>query len=177
VENLIGEENKGWTYAKVLLTHERTNIARVPYTKRRVNELKNAAAQRDDGLGGRLADDPIFARKVAELEIDLLALEYAELRTLAAVSVGKAPGPESSILKVVGTEIAQRADELFLEVADYDALPFVPGQFEEGYSEEPLGEGYLASTALDYFNHRKVSIYGGSNEIQKNIICKAVLGL
>ncbi|MEZ5491219.1 MAG: acyl-CoA dehydrogenase family protein [Gammaproteobacteria bacterium] len=177
VENLIGEENKGWTYAKVLLTHERTNIARVPYTKRRINELKTAAANRDDGFGGKLADDPVFATKVAEMEIDLLALEYAELRTLAAVSVGKAPGPESSILKIVGTEVAQRADELFLEVADYDALPFVPEQFEGGFQGEPLGEGYLASTALDYFNHRKVSIYGGSNEIQKNIICKAVLGL
>ena len=106
-----------------------------------------------------------------------MALEYAELRTLAAVSVGKAPGPESSILKIVGTEIAQRADELFLEVADYDALPFVPEQFEAGFEGEPLGEGALASTALDYMNHRKVSIYGGSNEIQKNIICKAVLGL
>ena len=177
VENLIGEENKGWTYAKVLLTHERTNIARVPYTKRRIDELKVAAAERDDGQGGKLADDPLFAQKVAELEIDLQALEYAELRTLAAVSVGKAPGPESSILKIVGTEIAQRADELYLEVADYDALPFVPEQFEAGFDGEPVGEGFLASTALDYMNHRKVSIYGGSNEIQKNIICKAVLGL
>ncbi len=177
VDNLIGEENKGWTYAKVLLTHERTNIARVPYTKRRINELKAVAGQRDDGHGGKLAEDPAFARKVAEMEIDLLALEYAELRTLAAVTVGKAPGPESSILKIVGTEVAQRADELFLEVAGYDALPFVPEQFEDGFAGEPLGEGYLASAALDYFNHRKVSIYGGSNEIQKNIICKAVLGL
>ena len=96
VENLIGEENKGWTYAKVLLTHERTNIARVPYTKRRINELKSAAAARDDGVGGKLADDPVFSGKVAEMEIDLLALEYAEPRTLAAVSVGKAPGPDGS---------------------------------------------------------------------------------
>ena len=177
VENLIGEENKGWTYAKVLLTHERTGIARVPYTRRRIDALKAAAAERDDGNGGKVIDDPTFARKVTELEIDLEALEYAELRTLAAVSVGKAPGPESSILKIVGTEIAQRADELFMEVADYDALPFVPEQFEEGFAGNPLGEGSLASTALDYFNHRKVTIYGGSNEIQKNIICKAVLGL
>lgn len=177
VENLIGEENKGWTYAKVLLTHERTNIARVPYTQRRIDALKAAAADRDDGNGGKLIDDPAFAMKVAELEIDLEALEYAELRTLAAVSVGKAPGPESSILKIVGTEVAQRADELYLEVAAYDALPFVPEQFEAGFEGEPVGEGALASAALDYMNHRKVTIYGGSNEIQKNIICKAVLGL
>ncbi len=177
VENLVGEENSGWTYAKVLLTHERTSIARVAYTRRRINELKVASCDRKDGFGCSLAEDSVFARKVAELEIDLLALEYTELRTLAAVAVGKAPGPESSILKIVGTEIAQQADELFLEVADYDALPFVPEQFEEGFQGEPLGQGYLASTALDYFNHRKFSIYGGSNEIQKNIICKAVLGL
>jgi len=177
VENLIGEENKGWTYAKVLLTHERTNIARVPYTQRRIDALKAAAADRDDGNGGKLLDDPVFAKKVAELEIDLEALEYAELRTLAAVSVGKAPGPESSILKIVGTEVAQRADELFVEVAGYDALPFVPEQFEVGFDGEPVGTDSLASTSLDYMNHRKVTIYGGSNEIQKNIICKAVLGL
>jgi alkylation response protein AidB-like acyl-CoA dehydrogenase len=176
-ENLIGEENKGWTYAKVLLTHERTGMGRVPYTNRRIGELKAAAAARADGQGASLADDPLFAQKVAEVEIDLLALEYAELRALAAVAVGKAPGPESSILKIVGTEVAQRVDELFLEVAGYDALPFVPEQFQPGFEGEALGEGSLASASLHYLNHRKATIYGGSNEIQKNIICKAVLGL
>jgi len=177
VENLIGEENKGWTYAKVLLTHERTGMGRVPYTSRRIGELKTAAAARADGEGGSLLDDPIFAQKVAEVEIDLLALEYAELRTLAAVAVGKAPGPESSILKIVGTEVAQQVDELFLEVAGYDALPFVPQQFQPDFAGEPIGQGSLASASLHYLNHRKATIYGGSNEIQKNIICKAVLGL
>ena len=177
VENLIGEENQGWTYAKVLLTHERTNIARIPVSKRKLEQLRKLAADRDDGRGGRLLDDPVFAAKLAAVEIEILALEYAELRTLAAVSVGKAPGPESSILKIVGTEAAQRIDEMFVEAAGYDSLPFVPEQFTADFSGEKVSQGNLASTATTYFNQRKLSIYGGSNEIQRNIICKAVLGL
>jgi alkylation response protein AidB-like acyl-CoA dehydrogenase len=177
VENLIGEENQGWTYAKVLLTHERTNIARVPASKRKLKQLRTLAAQRDDGNGGTLLQDPVFAAKLAAMEIEVLALEYAELRALAAVSVGKAPGPESSILKIVGTEAAQRIDELFVEVAGYEGLPFVPEEFIGDFTGERISEGNLASTAITYFNHRKLSIFGGSNEIQRNIISKAVLGL
>jgi len=176
-ENLIGEENKGWTYAKFLLTHERTNIAGVPRSKRRLQALKRTAAATDDGFGGTMLDNPAFARKLAEAEIELLALEYSDLRTLAALSAGKAPGPESSILKIVGTELAQKMDEMFVELAGYHALPFVPDQFEEGFQGEAVGPGTAASTALTYFNNRKLSIFGGSNEIQRNIICKAVLGL
>lgn len=177
VENLIGEENKGWTYAKVLLTHERTNIAGVPRSKVRLEKLRTLAVKTADGSGGTLSEDPIFKKKIAEAEIQVLALEYAELRALAAVSVGKAPGPESSILKVVGTEVAQFIDELYMEMAALQSLPFVPDQFVEGFSGEAIGENGEAATALNYFNNRKASIYGGSNEIQKNIICKAVLGL
>lgn len=177
VANRVGEENQGWTYAKVLLTHERTNIARIPASKRRLGQLKQAAGERSDGQGRTLMHDPVFVAKVAAVETDLLALEYAELRALAAVSVGKAPGPESSILKIVGTEVAQRIDELFVEVAGYDALPFVPEQFEAEYNGPREGEGSLAATASIYFNDRKLSIFGGTNEIQRNIICKAVLGL
>ena len=176
-ENLIGEENKGWTYAKVLLTHERTNIAQVPNSKLKLQKLRELAATTPDGYGGSLLNDTVFARKLAEVEIQLLALEYAELRTLAAVSVGKAPGPESSILKVVGTEATQFIDELYMEVAAYHMLPFVPEQFIAGFEGEKVGRGSLANTANIYFNNRKKSIYGGSNEIQKNIISKAVLGL
>lgn len=176
-ENLIGEENKGWTYAKVLLTHERTNIAQVPNSKLKLQKLRTLAADTPDGHGGRLLDDPVFARKLAEVEIQLLALEYAELRTLAAVSVGKAPGPESSILKVVGTEATQFIDELYMEVAAFHVAPFVPEQFIGGFEGERVGQDMLANTANIYFNNRKKSIYGGSNEIQKNIISKAVLGL
>ena len=176
-KNLIGEENKGWTYAKVLLTHERSNIAGVPRGKRRLAALKRIAGDTDDGFGGYMLDNPSFKIKLANIEIELSALEYSELRTLAALSVGKAPGPESSILKIVGTELAQEMDELFLELAAYQSLPFVPEQFEDGFQGTPLGTGTSAAAALTYFNNRKLSIFGGSNEIQRNIICKHVLGL
>ncbi len=177
VENRIGEENQGWTYAKVLLTHERTNIAGVPRSKVRLEKLKAIAANTPDGQGGVMLDDPVFAKKIAEAEIQILALEYAELRTLAAVSVGKAPGPESSILKIVGTETAQYLDELAMELAAWHSLPFVPEQFESGFAGQVVGNEGAAATALHYFNNRKLSIFGGSNEIQRNIISKAVLGL
>lgn len=177
VDNLIGEENKGWTYAKVLLTHERTNIAGVPRSKRRLLALQRIAATTDDGFGGTMAEDSGFKAKLARAEIELMALEYAELRTLAALSVGKAPGPESSILKIVGTELAQSMDELFVELAAYHSLPFLPDQFEEGFQGTHIGPGNAAAAALTYFNNRKLTIFGGSNEVQRNIICKAVLGL
>lgn len=177
VNNLIGEENKGWTYAKLLLTHERTNISGVPRGKRRLLALKRIASDTDDGYGGNMLESPSFRKKLSEAEIQLLALEYAELRTLAALSVGKAPGPESSILKIVGTELAQQMDELFVELAAYHCLPFVPEQFEDGFQGDPLGPGTSAASALIYFNNRKLSIFGGSNEVQRNIISKAVLGL
>lgn len=176
-ENLIGEENKGWTYAKLLLTHERTNIAGVPRSKRRLQALKRTAAATDDGFGGMMDQNASFRQKLTAVEIQLQALEYAELRTLAALSVGKAPGPESSILKIVGTELAQKMDEMFVELAGYHCLPFVPEQFEDGFQGEAIGPGTTAATALTYFNMRKLSIFGGSNEIQRNIISKAVLGL
>ena len=175
--NLIGEENKGWTYAKVLLTHERTNIAGVPRSKRRLLSLQRIAAATDDGFGGNMAENPAFKSKLARAEIELMALEYSELRTLAALSVGKAPGPESSILKIVGTELAQAMDEMFVELAGYHALPFLPDQFEEGFQGVHIGPENSAAAALTYFNNRKLSIFGGSNEVQRNIICKAVLGL
>lgn len=175
-ENLIGQEGRGWTYAKLLLTHERTNIARVSTSKVRLKKLKNLASETSNG-GPALMDDPAFKQKVADVEIELLALEYTELRTLSAVSTGQAPGPESSILKIKGTEVYQAIDELNVEVAGYYCLPFVREQFEYGYEGEAVGPGNACNAAPYYFNDRKASIYGGSNEIQKNIICKAVLGL
>jgi alkylation response protein AidB-like acyl-CoA dehydrogenase len=176
-KNLIGEENKGWTYAKLLLTHERTNISGVPRGKRRLRALKRIASDTDDGFGSNMMGNSMFKNKLAEAEIELQALEYVELRTLAALSVGKAPGPESSILKIVGTELAQKMDELFVELAAYNCLPFLPEQFEDGFQGNSVGPGTAASSALVYFNNRKLSIFGGSNEIQRNIISKAVLGL
>lgn len=176
VENRIGEEGKGWTYAKVLLTHERTGIARVAQSKQRLQRLKKLAADTADGETS-LLENSAFAQKLAEVEIELLALEYTELRTLASVSTGGAPGPESSILKIKGTEVAQLIDELTVEVAGNYSLPFVREQFMSGFDGEAVGPGTAANAAPRYFNNRKASIYGGSNEIQKNIICKAVLGL
>jgi alkylation response protein AidB-like acyl-CoA dehydrogenase len=176
VENLVGEENRGWTYAKFLLTHERTGIAQVAKSRMRLARLKEIARETDHE-GAPLLGDPFFARRVAEVETDLLALEYTELRTLASVSTGKAPGPESSILKIKGTELAQAIDELLLEAAGYHALPFVPEQFVAGYDGYHVGPGSAANAAPIYFNNRKASIYGGSNEIQRNIIAREVLGL
>jgi alkylation response protein AidB-like acyl-CoA dehydrogenase len=175
-ENLIGEEGKGWTYAKVLLTHERTNIAGVATSRKRMQGLKARAASTSDG-GPMLSENPAWQQKVAEVEIELLALEYTELRTLAAVSTGKAPGPESSILKIKGTDIQQAIDELDVELAGYYGLPFVREQFLTGFDGEAIGPDQAAASAPTYFNNRKATIYGGSNEIQTNIICKAVLGL
>lgn len=176
-ENLVGEEGKGWTYGKVLLQHERTNIAGVARSKYRLNRLKEKAGPGTDG-GRPLLEDPNFARKVAALEIELRALEFTELRTLAAVAVGKAPGPESSILKIKGTEVQQMLDALFVEAAGYYALPYVPEQYRPDWPEDArVGHATETLASLRYFNNRKASIYGGSNEIQKNIVAKHVLGL
>ena len=177
VENLVGEEGKGWTYGKVLLQHERTNIAGVPVSQYRLERLRERASQSIHGAPP-LAEDSNFMRKLAAIEIELKALEFTELRTLASVAVGKAPGPESSFLKVRGTEVQQAIDALTMEAAGYYALPFVPGQYDlEFPAEEKIGHGAETASSLRYFNNRKASIYGGSNEIQKNIIAKHVLGL
>jgi len=176
-ENLVGEEGKGWTYGKVLLQHERTNLAGVGRSRHR---LKILQAQSKRAVHGArpLAEDRSFMRKVAAVAIELKALEYTELRTLAAVASGNAPGPESSILKFRGTEVEQAIDTLFLEAAGYYALPYLPEQFTIDFPvEDRIGEGAEAWSSLRYFNNRKASIYGGSNEIQKNIVAKHVLGL
>lgn len=175
-ENLIGEENMGWTYAKVLLTHERTNIAGVANSKIRLAELKEKASATSGG-DTMMSESSSWRQKVADVEIELLALEYTELRTLAAVSTGNAPGPESSILKIKGTEIQQTLDELNVELAGYYSMPFVPEQFDAGYDDIVIGSGQDANCNPRYFNNRKATIYGGSNEVQTNIISKAVLGL
>ncbi len=176
VENLVGEEGKGWTYGKVLLQHERTNIAAVGQSYYRLKKLREQAAKSIRGATP-LVEDRNFMRKVAAVEVELKALEFTELRTLAAVKSGKAPGPESSILKIKGTEMQQAVDKLFLEAAGYYALPYVPHQYALDYEGDFVGEGAETKSSLKYFNYRKASIYGGSNEIQKNIISKHVLGL
>ncbi len=173
-ENLIGEENKGWTYAKFLLGNERSGIAGVARSKKAIERLKTiSAAETVDGEP--LIKTDSFKRKIAELEIDLTSLEFTELRTLAQESKGKGPGPESSILKIKGTEIQQRITELTMEAVGNYAYPFAAPN-GEGSNELP-GPDYALGASQAYFNMRKTSIYGGSNEIQRNIIAKAVLGL
>ena len=176
VENRVHKENEGWTCAKFLLAHERTGIAGVARSKRGLAKLRTIAAEESED-GRPLADDPFFARRIAELEIDLMALEYTELRSLSREGAGKGPGPESSLLKIKGTEIQQRATELVLEAAGQYGAPHLDPDDAPGDNTPPVGPQHARGVADTYFNMRKASIYGGSNEIQRNIIAKAVLGL
>ncbi|SFD95709.1 acyl-CoA dehydrogenase family protein [Massilia yuzhufengensis] len=172
--NLVGEENRGWTYAKYLLGHERTGIAAVGRSKRELAFLKRLA-RREQKNGRPLLEDPLFAAKVAELEIELMALEMTVLRVLA--KAGKAPGPEASVLKVRGTDIQQALTELMLEAAGPMALPFDAAYLEGEHAHSSGGDDDAAPLASYYFNYRKTSIYGGSNEIQRGIITQMILGL
>ena len=174
--NLVGEVNKGWDYAKFLLSHERTGIARVGRSKRELLRLKQVAEQElQDGVP--LAQVPAFREKIANLEIDLMALELMGLRLLAAAQTGKPPGAEANMLKIKGSEIQQRMTELMMEAVGPYALPFNPAARDLAWNGEPIGPDYAASFAPDYFNYRKTTIYGGSNEIQRSILAKAKLGL
>jgi len=175
-ENLVGQENKGWDYAKFLLSNERTGIARIGISKSRLRRLKELAAlEQVDGVP--LIEDDAFRRKIAAIEVELKALEMTQLRVVAAArrSNGK-PDPASSILKIKGSELQQAITELLLEVVGPYALP-EPRAGDEGWNEPPVGPDWAETLAPNYFNMRKVSIYGGTNEIQKNIIAKAILGL
>ena len=171
-ENLIGQENMGWTYAKFLLAHERSGIAQVARSKKAIERIKQIAAA-EMSYGEPLIQDPAFQRKIAEAELELTSLEYTELRTLAKDSAGKGPGPESSLLKIKGTDMQQKLTELAMEAVGYYANPHMGTSL----SNEYVGPDYSTNLSGSYFNFRKASIYGGSNEIQRNIIAKMVLGL
>nr|WP_217344127.1 acyl-CoA dehydrogenase family protein [Noviherbaspirillum sp. L7-7A]MBV0878239.1 acyl-CoA dehydrogenase family protein [Noviherbaspirillum sp. L7-7A] len=176
VENLIGEENKGWTYAKFLLGHERTNIAGIGIAKRELARLKRVALQEQKN-GKPLLKDPMFAARVAQVEVDLTALEITNLRVLSAEAEHRAPGPEASILKIKGTEIQQAITELLTQAVGPYALQLRREAMAAGYQGEHIGPDYATPLAAGYLNMRKLSIYGGSNEIQKNIISQMILGL
>ena len=167
VENLIGEEGQGWTYAKFLLAHERFGIAGVPAQKYSIKRLKEITK-------GRIDAD--LEREIAEYEIELNALEFTELRSLAALANGSHPGAESSIIKIKGTELQQWLSDIFVRSAGQFILPY-EGPDGFGNNALPSGPDYSYSAVARYFNFRKTSIYGGSNEIQKNIIAKAILGV
>ena len=166
VENRIGEEGKGWTYAKGLLQHERTGLAGISRSIVALETLKRQAQSVPRG-NGTLMDDPAFKSKVAELEIDLLAVEFTELRSLAAAASGDDPGPESSILKLKGTEIQQRIQKLTVEAG---------GMYSAAWGV-PVGHKFARSGMQGYLGGRANTIYGGASEVQKDVIAKNVLGL
>ena len=166
VENRIGEEGKGWTYAKGLLQHERTGLAGISRSIVALETLKRQAQSVPRG-NGTLMDDPAFKSKVAELEIDLLAVEFTELRSLAAAASGDDPGPESSILKLKGTEIQQRIQKLTVEAG---------GVYSAAWGV-PVGHKFARSGMQGYLGGRANTIYGGASEVQKDVIAKNVLGL
>ena len=174
VENLVGEENQGWTYAKYLLTHERTNIAGVGFSQAGLDAVKRLARQQMH-RGRPLAENPHFAARLAQVEIDLMAMATTNLRIISAAAAGQAPGVESSMLKVKGTEIRQEINDLARRAAGAYAMPFASEALEGDNSNLAQPEGTSAVSA-QYFNNRKLSIFGGSNEIQKNIIAKVKLG-
>ncbi|GAA6140348.1 acyl-CoA dehydrogenase family protein [Hydrogenophaga sp. 5NK40-0174] len=176
VENLVGEEDKGWTCAKYLLTYERTNIAGVGFSVAGLEKVK-IAADRVMHKGKPLSQDPMFAARLAKVEIDLENMKTTNLRVIAAVAGGGVPGAESSMLKIRGTEIRQELLALMRKAMGVYALPFIEEALHAGYDGPQVGPEEAASAASAYFNYRKLSIFGGSNEIQKNIISKMILGL
>ena len=175
-ENLVGEENKGWTCAKYLLTYERTNIAGVGFSVAALEQLKDIAATQKKH-GKPLADDPSFAARLARVEIDLENMKTTNLRVIAAVAGGGVPGAESSMLKIRGTEIRQEISSLTRRAMGVHARPFVAEALQDGFDGQTFGPAFANAAAARYFNNRKLSIFGGSNEIQKNIISKMILGL
>ncbi|MGL1921517.1 MAG: acyl-CoA dehydrogenase family protein [Hyphomicrobiales bacterium] len=175
VENLVGEQDKGWTYAKYLLTYERTNIAGVGASIAGLARLKEAAKKRK--LHGKpLLDDPYFAARVARVEIALENMKTTNLRVLAGVAAGAAPGAESSLLKIKGTVIYQELTNLMRRAMGSYAIPYFPQASDDGFNGG-VGPEEALHAGEDYFNYRKLSIFGGSNEIQRNIVSKFMLGL
>jgi alkylation response protein AidB-like acyl-CoA dehydrogenase len=180
-ENLVGEENQGWTYAKFLLGHERTNNAGIGLCKRGLRSLKTIAAAQSAN-GKPLLEDSRFRDRIARIELEIAALEITNLRMLSAVAnESRAPGAEASILKIKGSEVLQQLAELKMRALGPDALPYLREALDPDWvAEPPLAEHYqLYAPPLtgQYFNQRKTTIYAGSNEIQKNIIAKTVLDL
>jgi pimeloyl-CoA dehydrogenase large subunit len=177
VENLVGEENRGWTYAKFLLSNERVGIARIGVSKQRIRRIRELAAIEQSG-GRPLIADAGFRARLAAVEVELKALEMTQLRVIAAARTRAdgSPDPASSILKIKGSELQQATTELAMMVAGPHLLAGPPPD-SDGSNVPVVDPDWAGLTAATYFNWRKVSIYGGSNEIQRNIIAKAILGL
>ena len=176
VDNLVGQENRGWTCAKYLLTYERTNIAGVGFSMAGLERLKRIAFEQTRN-GKPLLDDPAFVARLARVEIDLENMKTTNLRVIAAVAGGGVPGAESSMLKIRGTEIRQEILSLTRRAMGVHARPFAQAMLDADYAGPQVGPDFAAAATAQYFNNRKLSIFGGSNEIQKNIISKMILGL
>ena len=170
-KNVVGEVGKGWTVAKALLAHERTGIAGVADIKRTMRLIKDAAAKETNG-GQRMLDDAGFQQRMADIEVELMVHEFTELRTLATMAAGGFPGPESSLLKIKGTELQQATQELRMELAAY-----YQGVLPTNMDPSVLGHEFGSDARRAFMYGRAATIYGGSNEVQKNIISKYVLGL
>ena len=170
VANRVGNEHQGWTYAKALLAHERTSIAAVAESRRALSQIVDLAEKQTNATG-RLIDDPVFQTQVSDIEIELMALEYMDLRVLASLSAGDTPGPEASLLKIKGTEIQQAIQELRMQTIGAYAGALKQDTFQNELHR--LGSNARRS----YMYGRAATIYGGSNEVQRNVIAKAVLGL
>jgi alkylation response protein AidB-like acyl-CoA dehydrogenase len=173
-ENLLGEENKGWTYAKYLLGHERTGIAGIGHCYRELRQLRHYAAETTDGRGRPLIEDARLRDKIARVEMDLLALEMLLLRV--ATQAAGTPGPEASLVKIRGSELQQDIAMLQMEVAGPNGWPYSPDWLEPGAPRPAGGPAWAAPAASTYYDMRKTTIYGGSTEVQKNIISKMIIG-
>jgi len=169
VSNLVGELHKGWTCGKYLLGHERTGIAGIGSCKQQLARVRSVAAQQG------MADDAVLRRRIAQFEAELMALEFTGLRLMSANQRGRVPGIEASVLKVRGTELRQAIYELLVEVAGPDAVPFEERAMTLAGAEGFAAAPGVASLAANYFDSRKLSIYGGANEVQRNLIARAVL--
>jgi alkylation response protein AidB-like acyl-CoA dehydrogenase len=177
VSNRVGEENEGWTYAKFLLGHERISNAALGPSKRALRELKAIASAAPSGGGRPLIEVPRFRDRIAEVEIDLMALEVMVLRVIAMDRERHTPGPEASLLKLQGSQIQQAISELAMQALGPYAPLHQPLALSADWTGELAGPPLGLGVTGRYFNYRKVSIYAGSNEIQRGIVARHMLGL
>lgn len=175
--NLIGEENQGWTVAKYLLEFERGGIAYTPSLKAGLENVKLIATLEQNGTGEKLADDPEFIKKITDIEVQLMAAEYTEMRQMSALSQGQNPGANSSIVKLRGSEILQAIGELRMEAVAFYALPYLPESREPGSNVTFPGPAHASTATAKYLNGRAATIYAGSSEVQRTILAKQVLKL
>jgi len=176
LENLVGEQDRGWTIAKYLLGHERATIAGIGMCKRLLKRLKETASTQNR-RGRPLIEDSRFRDRVVRLEIEVLSHEWSLMRLISLEQAGKPVATEASILKIRGSEIQQDLGRLLMECAGIYALPFVPEALADAVHSDTAGGTYLNALAGQYLDLRKVSIYGGTNEVQKNLVGRALLGL